>query len=382
MSEHLPATTLSPRDWRRSARTWGWLFLVFTAAGVLSFGYVYLDDLTRQRTGTLATRLLEQSTGAYTFFILLPLIFRAARYYLFERNRWIERIALHIIAAIAISAAHTSLMAITRHYLSPAVGMGPYDYGVMTFRYPMEFSSDFVTYTMIVALYYGYHRIRLAQAQRLAAAKLETKLAQTQLENLRLQLQPHFLFNTLNTISSVMYEDVRVADAMLADLSELLRLTLRTSRLPEIPFSQELEISRLYLELMQRRYEDKLSVTYAISPDATDVLVPQLILQPLLENSFRHGARAENRAMEISIRAHLENDGLLISVADTGAGLGEVTSTEAMTKGLGLSNIRDRLAHLYGTRQAISIANRVGGGTEVVLRMPRRMWSQAAVESR
>lgn len=282
----------SPPPHKNAAR-WGYLFLLFNVIGALSFGYVYLDDMARQRHGTFSTRLLEQGTGAYTFFLLLPIIFRLAHFYLFTRKRWIERIALHVVAAIGISAAHTTLMAVTRHFLSPLIGMGTYNYGVMRFRYPMELSSDFVSYTIIVALYFAWHRLRLAQAQQLAAAELETCLAQAQLENLRLQLQPHFLFNTLNTISSVMYEDVAAADAMLSDLSELLRLTLRASRAHQIPFAEELEITRLYLDLMHRRYENKLRVTYSVAPETSETLVPQLILQPLVENSFRHGATAE-----------------------------------------------------------------------------------------
>src|ERR1700743_2141612 len=108
----------SRTDWRTRARNWGWLFLLFTVVGMFSFGYVYLDDLTRQRSGTVATRLLDQSTGAYTFFLLLPLLFRAAHFYLCVCKRWAVRIPLHLLAAAAISAAHTSLMAITRHFIA------------------------------------------------------------------------------------------------------------------------------------------------------------------------------------------------------------------------------------------------------------------------
>jgi len=122
----------------------------------------------------------------------------------------------------------------------------------------MEFSNDLIGFTVIVGAYSFYQRLRIAQAQQLASAELQTKLVQAQLENLRLQLQPHFLFNTLNTISSVMYEDVRAADAMITQLSDLLRLTLRASRAHEIPLAEELEITRLYLDLMQKRFENKL----------------------------------------------------------------------------------------------------------------------------
>jgi LytS/YehU family sensor histidine kinase len=227
-----------------------------------------------------------------------------------------------------------------------------------------------VGYTLIVLAYYAFERYRLSQAEKLAAAELQTKLAQAQLENLRLQLQPHFLFNTLNTISAVMYEDVRAADAMITQLSELLRLTLRASRAHDIPLSEELEITRLYMDLMQKRFEKKLHVTYSIDPSLNNSLVPQLILQPLLENSLRHGMKAGSGGMDLSIAARRENGSLILQVSDTGCGLGEIDPSTVFGHGLGLSNIRDRLAHLYGERQQFSIANRASGGAAVTLRVP------------
>jgi LytS/YehU family sensor histidine kinase len=267
-------------------------------------------------------------------------------------------------------------MAVSRQILSPAVGLGPYDYGIMTYRYPMEFSNDFVGYTIIVLAYYAFERYRMAQAEKLAAAELQTKLAQAQLENLRLQLQPHFLFNTLNTISAVMYEDVRAADAMITQLSELLRLTLRASRTHEIPLSEELEITRLYMELMQKRFENKLRVTYEIDPSLNNSLVPQLVLQPLLENSLRHGMKSGAAAMDLSVSAHRENGSLILQVSDTGAGLDETDPSGVFGRGLGLSNIRDRLAQLYGESQEFTIVNRPTGGAEVTLRVPLHLTNQ------
>ena len=242
-------------------------------------------------------------------------------------------------------------MAISRQIISPLVGLGPYDYGIMFYRYPMELSNDLVGFTSIVCLYYYFRKFRIAQAQQLAAAQLKTKLAEAQLENLRLQLQPHFLFNTLNTISSVMYEDVKAADVMLTQLSDLLRLTLRASRTHEIPLADELQITRLYLDLMQKRYEEKLRVRYDIDSALNDSMVPQLILQPLLENSLRHGMKASGEAIDISIAAHRENGSLLLRISDTGVGLGSSAPNAVLGRGVGLSNIRDRLAQRHGEGQ-------------------------------
>lgn len=352
------------------AQGWGLLFLVYTAIFILILGYHYLDDLSRQHPGTFAVRFLEEFTGVYSVFLLLPLVLRAANSYLFKSKGWVRLVTLHLAGAVAFSFLHTSLMAISRWILAPLVGLGSYDYGIMRFRYPMEFSNDLMSYTVIVLVYYFFERLRIAQAQQLAAAELQAKLAQAQLENLRLQLQPHFLFNTLNTISSVMYEDVPAADAMLTQLSELLRLTLRTANSHEIPLAQELEITRLYLQIMQKRFESNLRVTYSVDAELENSLVPQLILQPLVENSLRHGLKDGGAGIDISIGARRENGSLILQVADTGSGFGSLGGEAAMNRGVGLANIRGRLEQLYGSEQEFGIANLPSGGAEVTLRVP------------
>ena len=371
------ALTVKPPRLSR-VRVWSILFLIYTAILVSAFEYRYLDDLSRQRTGTFAIRLLEEGTGVYSVFLLLPFIFLFARYYLFECTGWTRRIAWHISGTLVFSFLHTTLMAVSRHILAPPLGFGSYDYGLMTYRYAMEYSNDFMGYTVIVLSYYAFERYRLAQAEKLAAAELQTKLAQAQLENLRLQLQPHFLFNTLNTISAVMYEDVHAADAMITQLSDLLRLTLRASRAHEIPLAEELEITRLYMDLMQKRFENKLQVSYSIDPSVEKSLVPQLILQPLLENSLRHGMTAGSTTMDISVTASHENGSLILQVLDTGSGLGTGEPLEVFGRGLGLANIRDRLVQMYGERQQFSIVNRPTGGAEVTLRVPLHMSNQTS----
>src|SRR2546429_3346462 len=368
-TQTMSGASRAPR-FRAPRFSWGLFFLLFTALGFLSFSYRCLDDLARGCVGTFPRRLLEEATGVYSVLLLLPLILRFARVYLFEKKGWLLLVSKHLAGAVAFSAAHTTIRAFSRHFLFPLVGQGPYDYGIMFFRYPMELSNDLISYTVFVTVFYYLERLRIAQAQQLAAAELRTELVRAQLENLRLQLQPHFLFNTLNTISSVMYEDVRLADAMIAQLSDLLRLTLQASRAHEIPLGEELEITRLYLDLMQKRFEDKLCVTYSIDPSLNSSLVPQLILQPLLENSLRHGMKSGSSAMDLFIAAHRENGSLILQVCDTGCGLAGDNPGQLFGRGLGLSTIRDRLAHLYGEGQEFSIANRSSGGAEVTLRVP------------
>ena len=157
---------------------------------------------------------------------------------------------------------------------------------------------------------------------------------------------------------------------MVTQLSDLLRLTLRTANSHEIRLSQELQITRLYLDIMQKRFEDKLRVTYVVDAGLEDSLVPQLILQPLVENSLRHGLKESAAGIDISIGVKRENASLILRVADTGIGIGAVNPEAALNRGLGLANIRGRLEQLYGAGQEFSIANRTAGGTEVTLRFP------------
>jgi LytS/YehU family sensor histidine kinase len=164
---------------------------------------------------------------------------------------------------------------------------------------------------------------------------------------------------------------------MITQLSDLLRLTLRASRAHEIPLAEELQITRLYLDLMQKRFEEKLRVNYAIDAALNDSLVPQLILQPLLENSLRHGMKPSGEAMDIRIAAHRDNGSLILQVSDTGTGLGSSDPSVVFGRGVGLSNIRDRLLQLYGDAQEFRVANAAAGGAEVTMRVPYRTAPQS-----
>jgi two-component system, LytTR family, sensor kinase len=367
------AASHSSGRWTRLGRdpvwTWTVLFLLFTALGLLKFSYFYFDDLARERPGTALWRGVQELTGTYTAFVLLPLIVLFARRFTWSRTHWIRFFAGHLSGAICYSLAHTTLMALSRAAIFPLLGLGRYDYGVMVFRYPMEFSGDLSGYAIIVGFFYFFRRLREAQQHEIVAAQLEARLAEAQLENLRLQLNPHFLFNTLNMISSVMYEDVETADAMIVRLSDLLRFTLRAESKPEIRFAEELEITRLYLEIMKARFEDKLYVNYEVDTGVQEALIPQLILQPLVENAVRHGMNEES-GLQINLKAARENNDLVIHISDNGPGIAESHQGVDSKRGIGLANTKARLEQLYGQEQRFEIASETGSGTDVTVALP------------
>ncbi len=186
-----------------------------------------------------------------------------------------------------------------------------------------------------------------------------------------MQLHPHFLFNTLHAIWTLMHKDVETADRMLARLSDLLRITLENSGMQEVPLKQELAFLEPYLEIEQTRFGDRLSVQLDVEPDTLDALVPNLLLQPLVENAIRHGIAPRAAGGRIRISAKRENAKLRVQVRDNGAGIPE-SEREVLKEGVGLTNTRARLQQLYGAGHRLELHNAVDGGLEVTLELPFR----------
>jgi two-component system LytT family sensor kinase len=351
------------------SRKQAWLlaFLGFTALGFLNFEYRYLDDLARGRTHTFAEHLFEEMTGVYVALLLFPLFLRLVRRTRIRRENWWRMAPLNLLIFVAISICDTTLMGISRSLLAPVLGLGTYDYGNMLYRYPMEFAQHLLLFSIAVCIIYFVDSYRDARNSQLATADLEARLAEAQLQNLRLQLQPHFLFNALNTISSVMHEDVSRADTMLAQLSDLLRRTLQLGHSQEIPLKDELSLLQLYIAIMEERFGDELKVGFEIDPALSEVLVPQLILQPLVENSIRYARSAHAPKLDISIFASHDRGDLMLRVRDNGPGIPNLEDGQ-WRKGIGLSNTEQRLASLYGASQRMFLENT--SGLTVTIRVP------------
>jgi LytS/YehU family sensor histidine kinase len=210
---------------------------------------------------------------------------------------------------------------------------------------------------------------RKAEERALRVAQLDRRLAEAKLEALQRQLHPHFLFNTLNTISGLMHQDVQAADLMIDRLSDLLRTTLDTSGVQEVPLKQELATLQTYLDIEQTRFRDRLSVRLDVDAGVQDALVPNFLLQPLVENAIRHGIGPLARPGRIDIRAYRHGADLQLEVRDTGLGL-PPDRLIALNKGVGLANTRARLEHLYGTAHQFVFSNIDGGGFSVRVAIP------------
>jgi signal transduction histidine kinase len=354
---------------------WGYVFLIVTLLALASTDTSYTSRLAEGQHLPYFYPFLWEFTGHYAMLPLLPLIVLAFGRISIGRQNWYWTIPVHLAISVGIGAVHTLLMWGTRRELYRLLGLGTYNYGDMPYRFWMEYHKQLLVYW----LFYGalrllvYYRETRAREREAAALKLKTselqrQLAQVQLQALRSQLNPHFLFNTLNMVSSVMYEDVDRADHMLAALSRMLRLSLEENAGEQVPVRREMEFVNCAMELIQARFKDRVNVDIHCSPEAMDELVPNLLVYTLIENAVKHHDLEREKTIRIQVRIERNGEALAIQVLDNGPGIADVD--RAMHGGVGLSNTKQRLHALYGENHRFEILNRPEGGLQVRVAVP------------
>ena len=352
------------KSWVRVTLYWA----LWTTIALLNAATVMIENPALPKWKPLVWEL----SSLWTVGAIYPLVARLARRFPVSQSPRIGMLALHAVFLIAFSAAHTSGMVAARKIVYAIVGSS-YTFGGSV-RVLYEFYKDLILYPALVGMTAGIDYYRKFRENELRSEQLQRRLAEAQLQNLRAQLNPHFLFNTLNMISSRMYEDVADADRMISRLSDLLRLALRSSSEPEVVLRTEVEMLELYLDIMKGRFQDSIAVRMRIDVGAYKVRIPSMLLQPIVENAFRHGAgrRTDGGCIEISGTA--KNGTLSLRVSDNGPGIvGDMDL--ALGRGFGLSNTVERLRQLYGTDHRFEIRNRPGtegGGLEVLIDVPAR----------
>jgi hypothetical protein len=347
---------------------WRLVIVVANAFGVLLFFYKTLDGVARRRPVDWQAAFLEEMTGAYATFLLIPLvIWLVLRYPIRDgalRRRW----PLYLLAGLAFGFLVTTLIYGFRLAVFALARRDVYDYGIMPWRYLMELPQELMMFTAIViVVHYGAHR-RLAHEREIRLQTIERQLAEAQLEALQLQLRPHFLFNALNAISAMVYEDAGAADRMVGRLSEFLRQVLRSGGKNEVPLREELDLLELYLDIMRARFEDKLQCSVEAGKAVERALVPQLILQPVVENSMRYGADPVSGRIQVAVRAQRVGTELSLEITDGGP---VANPSHTNGHGVGLKNLEARLERLYGAAGRLSIEHRPAG-TCVRISLPYR----------
>lgn len=359
--------------WNRWSLRWLLGFCVWTLLG-LSFALsTYLGAL--QDGGHVSGKRMISGYLAdfYLWGLLSPLIFKLARRFElranFPRNLFIHITASVVLSFVVLSAAAPLVWYFG--YLNLARNPTLFDLWRNNAFSIYYFHQGLTIYWTTLVVAHALHYYRGLREGEARAGQLVAQLAQAQLQALEMQIHPHFLFNTLNSISALLHKDVELADRMIARLGDFLRMTLKRSDAQTIDFGQELEFLRCYLDIEHIRFQDRLIVEMEVEPQTLDVMVPNLILQPIVENAIRHGIARQTNSGRITIRAFKENDRLIVQVEDNGPGLRSNHNPNGnLSGGIGLSNTRARLEQFYGEDFGLDIANSAGLGVIVTLDIP------------
>jgi len=361
-----------PKAWTPPLR---WVFVVATFLGVFSTLQAYrlmTLDMQKSMEPEVFRLLILNLAYWYVPAALTSIIFRFSHRFRLDTPRWRRALLAHSGGALAFSILHFALLLAVRLAIWPGVTSYPsfnwFKFSQRIFLTNMDWTL--MTYSAIVGLSHALAYHRESQARALNALQLEAQLSEARLRTLQAELHPHFLFNTLHAISTLVHTKPDLADRMISRLSDLLRLTFDRPGASRVPLQEELEFLEKYLEIEQTRFQDRLTVRYEIDPDTLDAEVPRLILQPLVENAIQHGIAPRSGPGFVQIAARRQAGQLCLEVRDDGVGL-NAGARARIRSGIGLANTRDRLECLYGDGHRLEFQDG-GPGLAVRIEIPYR----------
>lgn len=359
----------------RKHRWLRWLAIlgIWFVLGLIFTGPTYLE-IRDEGMNHSAWRIFSWGVLSWCVWALLtPAIVWLARRYSLVGATWKRSLIVHIPAFLIIYAIHTAAATYITLVVKPFDNMGtsPTDFWPRFLRRMKgAVGPDLLVYGAVIGVCYAIDYYRKYREREFLASQLEAQLAQAQLDSLRMQLHPHFLFNTLNGIVGLVRDNKnQAAVSMLVGLSDLLRHALEHSSQQEVELNEELNFIKLYLDIQQMRFSDRLQIEIDVDVGVLRALVPNLILQPLTENALRHGIGSSVASGLVGVSAHNENGFLKLTVFDNGAGLASGWQLKS-SGGIGLANTAARLQQLYGEKHRLDVRNREEGGVEVVVVIP------------
>jgi two-component system, LytTR family, sensor kinase len=362
-------------SWGSWLSLWTYAFIVYTGLVVLAVTSHVLESIQVGSPVHLPSLIGHRALEEYTCAVFVPPLFWLVHRFPIDRRHW--RRSAPVLLAASVACVIIKYVAI---YLPLMWIIFPQDRATVVSTMPLYVTDVLAEFWGIIGVAHAIEFYRRAQGRERLAAELHARLSQAQLDAIRSQLHPHFLFNALNGIATLMHRDVHSADRMVTNLADLLRATLQYSDTPEIPLSEELALLERYLAIAALRFPDRLRVNYEIAPDVRDALVPQFLLQPLAENAVEHGIARRATPGTLVVGATHVADRLLLSIYDDGP---EPRSNHSAGMGIGLTNTRLRLQAMYGDEHELHIEPASQGrGFHVRILLPYRHRSVAQIGSK
>jgi two-component system LytT family sensor kinase len=357
-------TTTPARRTPSSAMFWLVGFAAWTALALLATMQTALAFNMRGQPIEWPRLLAWRAIDWYSCALFVPPFLWLVRRWPLERATWPQRLPMYVgVTMLAAIAKYALLFSLQGVFMGPARSQS---FGMVLAGNAI---SEMMIFWAVVGVLHAVEFYRRYREREALTLELRSQLSQSQLDVLRAQLHPHFLFNVLNAATVLVHRDPDAADAMLTRLGELLRHALRSDPRHEMSLREELELLDRYLDIMRTRFGDRLTIRRTVPTELESALVPTFVLQPLVENALEHGVDRVEGSGCVEIEAARDGDSLVLAVRDNGAG----ERVDAHTGlGIGLTNTRARLAALYGDAAALALRPRQGGGTEVVLRLPFR----------
>ena len=362
---------------QRNHIRWLLIFAAWTAAGLLSASLEYFTAIVINRPYPYATAAWWNLAALYLFAVSFPAVAYLARRFPFDRQRWLSRGATYVGWIFVLSILHLLAFLLIYWLIGgprlPRSAPVAEAFAYFKLLFVGNLRTNLIIYALLLfgVMATNYYRRYLAGEQR--AARLQAQLAQAQLQALKMQLHPHFLFNTLNAISELVHKEPETAERMVIQLSDMLRVSLDSIGVQEIPLKQELEFLRRYLDIEETRFRDRLRIRMDVDPETLGAYVPNMILQPLVENAIRHGISPLSRGGSIDIRARRNGETLQLQICDDGRGLPAAAENGSHGNGVGLTNTRARLTQLYGPgRFELDVESVPDAGVAVSVTIPLR----------
>ncbi|MEM7674397.1 MAG: histidine kinase [Myxococcota bacterium] len=366
------ATLEGPHRWR-------YLVLLLLLIGLFNTSVVYITGLDQPAAGPLAAIFVYELTGSLTLLVLFPGLFLW-----FQQSlpldgissgspwRWLIWLPTHLVVSIVFGISHTILMVSSRQFIFWAMGWPPYLWGDPLARFTAEYQKQILVYAAVAAVFTLVRAADRYRRQQVQEAELKRRLSVARLDQLKSQLNPHFLFNSLNLVACMIHEDPQRAEEVLAELGEFLRMTLRHAERQEVPLREDLEFLKAYLSIIQARFGDRLQVNLHMAAEVQEASVPHLVLQPLVENAVKHATSQSLDGGAIWITAERQHQQLVLIVEDDGPGP-KASPQKTKGEGFGLAGTAERLTALYGDAQSIELKARAAGGAKVEIRLPYKL---------